>query len=180
MPPAGAGANAFEGGDLEQIDTLGRRLLRDPDVHGAGGVADQFSDHPMQPRNPHGESCPPHWPFTAGAGNPQQLQTWIAGPNTAGDALVILSNLGPDEHARDPRRATFHTACTGTHHLSITFAELGLADAAAQYEVTVVWDGRAAAAAPSSPPLPGVSAAREVSVALGPWESVMYKLVRAK
>ena len=100
----GAGANLLEGGDLAQADALGRKLLHDPAVHGVSGVADQFGGHPMQPRNPHAASCPPHWPFNPGAGNPQQLQAWIAGPSaaTGGDALVILSNLGQFAAAKEP------------------------------------------------------------------------------
>jgi hypothetical protein len=177
----GAGANLFEGGDLTQIDALGRKLLSDPAMHGAGGIAAQFSDHPMQPRNPHALSCQTHWPFVAGAGNPQQLQAWIAGPNAAGDALVIVSNLGPDKHPHDPRKGTFRTKCNGSHTLSISFAELGLADEV-QYEVSVVWDGRAVALAPSGAnglDGAGDTMAGEVSAELGPWESVMFKLARA-
>ena len=164
----GAGANLFEGGDLTQTDALGRKLLSDPAVHGAGGIANQFGDHPMQPRNPHAPSCQPHWPFVAGAGNPQQLQAWVAGPNSAGDALVIVSNLGPDEH---PLKGTFRTECSGSHALSISFAELGLGDEA-QYTVSVVWDGRAAALAPGGAgerlPSAGELTAGEVSAELGP------------
>jgi alpha-galactosidase len=201
----GAGANLYEGGDLTQVDALGRKLLwADPAVHGgAGGIAEQFAEHPMQPRNPHSESCPPHWPFVAGAGNPQQLQAWIAGPNAAGDALVIVSNLGADEDEADEGLTegrsnkeeegggTFRTKCAGSHKLSISFVELGLA-AEAQYEMAIVWDGRAGAAAMrvsadselsgANEHLSGVvtkSTIGEVSVELGPWESVMYKLTRA-
>jgi alpha-galactosidase len=170
----GAGANLFEGGDLTQVDALGRTLLSDPAVHGSGGITDQFADHPMQPRNPHvaGNTCKPHWAFVAGGGQPQQLQAWIAGPNAVGDSLVIVSNLGPDE--RPIKGGTFQTECKGSHTLSISFAELGLPAASAGYNVSVVWDGR---------DMDGVLVAREVAstevtAKLGPWESVMYKLTR--
>lgn len=167
----GAGANLFEGGDLSQVDALGRKLLSDPAVHGAGGITDQFADHPMQPRNPHGQTCKPHWAFVAGGGQPQQLQAWIAGPNTRGDALVIVSNLGPDEH---PFRGTFRTECIGRQNVSISFVELGLA-ATAEYHVSVVWDGRADVPASEQ----RVAGSQQVVAQLGPWESVMYKLTRA-
>ena len=110
----GAGANLFEGGDLTQIDSLGQKLLRDPFVYGKGGILDQFGDHPMQPRNPPSVGCQPHWPGQAGGTNPQQLQAWIAGPNLAGNVLVIISNLGPDEQPRTgPNTSgTFYTSCT--------------------------------------------------------------------
>ena len=157
----------------------------------------------MQPRNPRSETCHPHWPFVAGAGNPQQLQAWIAGPNAAGDALVIVSNLGPDEGEGRGKGGTFRTKCTGSHKLSISLAELGLA-ADARYETSVVWDGRAAAGKAAAVekaaagkaavalrvhvaelggagdlPGTGKSTAGEVSEELGPWESVMYILTRA-
>ena len=93
---------------------------------------------------------------------------------------------GPDEHHR-----TFRTECTGGQHVSITFTELGLPDTA-QYEVTVVWDGRASHAATGGLSLShrphgrragagagaGAGVGRALSAELGPWESVMYKLIK--
>jgi alpha-galactosidase len=143
----GAGANLLEGGDLLQVDSLGEKLLYDPLVYGPGGIVEQFAAHPMQPRNPRppttGSGCEPHWPWSAGGGSPQQLQAWISGPNVVGDALVVLSNLGPDERPRTgPHKSgTFLTQCQGAQSVRVSFEELGLL-ANQSYHVDIVWDGR--------------------------------------
>ena len=176
----GAGANLLEGGDLTQMDELGEKLLYDPRVHGAGGIVDRFGEHPMQPRNPKQPlNCPSHWPWRVGGANPQQLQAWIAGPNAAGDALVILSNFGPDEYPRTGPGAsgTFMTRCAGNLRVQISYQELGLAvgnSSYATYDVSVVWDGR------QTHRTSGVEAHGTEGLAeeLGPWESIMYALTR--
>ena len=172
----GAGANIFEGGDLAQMDNLGEQLLYDPRIYAAGGIVDRFSMHPMQPRNPKPPvGCPSHWPWRAGGGSPQQLQAWIAGPNAVGDALVILSNLGPDEHPRTGpgKTGTFMTQCVGTLRLQISFRELGLEVGNSSYRVSVVWDGRQhRRQATTAQSLDSEALVQE----LGPWESIMYTL----
>ena len=172
----GAGANIFEGGDLAQMDNLGEQLLYDPRIYATGGVVERFNMHPMQPRNPKpAVGCPSHWPWRAGGGNPQQLQAWIAGPNTVGDALVILSNLGPDEHPRTGpgKTGTFMTQCMGTLRLQISFRELGLEVGNSSYHVSIVWDGRRQRRqAITAQPLDSEALVQE----LGPWESIMYTL----
>ncbi len=184
----GAGANLFEGGDLTQMDKLGEKLLYDSRVYGEGGILDQFSKHPMQPRNPQPpRDCPSRWPWRAGGGNPQQLQAWIAGPNAAGDALVILSNLGPDEHPRTGpgTTGTFMTQCAGNLRLQISYRELGLPGNSSSYNASIVWDGRDLGLGhnwrpdrqrqtASAQALGGEGLAEE----LGPWESILYKVTK--
>ena len=50
------------------------------------------------------------------------------GPNTVGDALVVLSNLGPDERPRTGKNTsgTFLTECSGRQPVQISLRELGL------------------------------------------------------
>eukprot|EP00037_Helgoeca_nana_P000273 m.20943 g.20943 ORF g.20943 m.20943 type:complete len:598 (+) comp10342_c0_seq1:35-1828(+) len=180
-----AGANLLEGGDLTQIDPLGRQLLFDPALR---AVAAQFNDHPMQPRNPRSEPwCQPPWPWTAGGTNPQQLQTWIVGPNARGDALVLLANLGPDEHPRTgpSKSGTFRTECNGTRRVLISLTELGL-PVRSIYSTAVVWDGRngtwrvrtANGRREQHRVLGDTQAAPELAADLAPWESILYKLTR--
>lgn len=177
----GAGANLLEGGDLTQIDTLGNFLLTDPAVHGFGGIAALFSNHPMQPRNPHAEPyCAPSWPWTAGGSSPTQLQAWIAGPvPTTGDSLVILTNLGPDLKPRTGpgKSGTFLTQCAGIHTVHISFAELGL-PAQAHYSASIVWDGRKGGKNHSVHDV-AKGSEQELSALLGPFESVMFKMTKA-
>ena len=157
-----------------------------------GGVSEHFSNHPMQPRNPHtGPWCEPPWKWTAGAGRPQQLQVWIAGPNTAGGALVILTNVGPDEHphTRPEKSGTFLTTWTGiacrwnfNQLIQWCIEALGtlFSNKTIRVWLTVVnlivshsmSDGRAARP-PAAPLPPG-----KLSAELGPWESVMYAFAK--
>jgi len=159
----GAGANFLEGGDLTSMDALGEKLLHDSVVHGAGGIVEQFGNYLMQPRNPHAEPwCEPRWPFTVGGSQPQQLQAWISGPNAEGGALVILTNLGPDEGA-----GAFSTLCIGKRRIHISLKDLGLT--ANVYNVHEVWgEGKGH--------IQTGDTSTEVSAELDVWESAMFHL----
>ncbi|KAI1410421.1 hypothetical protein F5Y13DRAFT_74030 [Hypoxylon sp. FL1857] len=82
-----AGANLMNGCDMTKVNDLSKKLLTDPEVL---DVAAFTADYPMVPQNP-SNNTEPGWP------NAFQLQAWIAGPNDAGTAVVVLSNLGLDE-----------------------------------------------------------------------------------
>ena len=96
------------------------------------------------------------------------------GPNTAGDALVALSNLGPDERPRTGpnKTGTFLTECSGRQPVQISFHELGLREADSYFS-SVVWDGRA-----QHKPAAWLGVEAGLSAELGPWESVMYTLTK--
>ncbi|KAI1374351.1 glycoside hydrolase [Hypoxylon crocopeplum] len=83
----GAGANLINGCNMTEVDDLGKKLLTDPEVL---DVAAFTANYPMVPKNPSNTKEP-------GGPNASQLQAWIAGPNDTGTAIVVLSNLGPDE-----------------------------------------------------------------------------------
>ena len=97
-----------------------------------------------------------------------------AGPNTDGGALVVLSNLGPDERPRTGPNSTgsFLTECSGRQRVQISFHELGL-PAADSYRSSVVWDGRT-----QHKPATWLGVEAGLSAELGPWESVMYTLTK--
>ena len=96
------------------------------------------------------------------------------GPNTDGGALVVLSNLGPDERPRTGPNSTgsFLTECSGRQRVQISFHELGL-PAADSYRSSVVWDGRT-----QHKPAARLGVEAGLSAELGPWESVMYTLTK--
>ena len=96
------------------------------------------------------------------------------GPNTAGDALVVLSNLGPDERPRTGKNTsgTFLTECSGRQPVQISLRELGLRETVF-YHTSVVWDGRT-----QHKPAAWLGGEAGLSAELGPWESVMYTLTK--
>ena len=96
------------------------------------------------------------------------------GPNTAGDALVVLSNLGPDERPRTGpnKTGTFLTECSGRQPVQISLHELGLRETIS-YHTSVVWDGRT-----QHKPAAWLGVEAGLSAELGPWESVMYTLTK--
>ncbi|KAJ7625904.1 family 27 glycoside hydrolase [Roridomyces roridus] len=103
----GAGANLILGSDLTKVDALGRMLTTHPEVLDAAGFT---ANWPMVPK--------------LNSGAPSQLQAWIAGPNSAGtgaEAVVVLSNLGPDLG-----QGAFGTQLNGTQGVGATLAQLGI------------------------------------------------------
>ncbi|KAI1357498.1 glycoside hydrolase [Xylaria arbuscula] len=79
----GAAANLIIGSDLTDLDDFGLNLLTNA---AALEVADFTEDFPIQPQNP-----------GTGAQSAQQLQAWIAGPSSTGEAVVIITNYSPNE-----------------------------------------------------------------------------------
>ena len=120
----GAGANLITGSDLTHLDSLGTELLFNSE---AMDVAEFTSEYPMQPRNP---SC---W-GTAGANAARQCQAWIAGPSPNGTAVVVLTNLGPDQG-----QGGFNTNWGGVHNVSISLTDLGIGGNS--WTVRRVWGG---------------------------------------
>ncbi|KAI1087133.1 glycoside hydrolase [Rostrohypoxylon terebratum] len=59
-----------------------------------------------------------------GGPNASQLQAWIAGPNDAGTAVVVLSNLGPDECWDN--ECSYNTKTTGDQLVNVTLSDLGI------------------------------------------------------
>lgn len=84
-------------------------------------VANFTARYPMQPRNP-----------GTGKNWSQQLQAWIAGPDDAGDAVVVLANYGPDQGA-----GGFNTSLEGTQNVTASWADLGISSL---YHVRNVWE----------------------------------------
>lgn len=117
-----AGANLITGADLSRIDKLGLELMTNKD---ALAVADFTARYPAQPRNPQ-----------TGGQAAKQLQAWIAGPSSAGQAAVVLANYGPDQG-----NGGFGTKTAGKQKVSATWADLGL-DANKKYTVKNVWTGK--------------------------------------
>lgn len=103
----GAGANLIIGSDLTNLDDFGLNLLTNANAMAA---ADFTAQHPMQPRNP-------------GTGNnsSEQLQAWIAGPDTSGTAIVVIVNYGPDQG-----QGGFGTSLSGTHTVNVSWDDLGI------------------------------------------------------
>lgn len=120
----GAGANLITGSDLTHQDSLGTELLFNSE---AMGVAAFTSQYPMQPRNPSG------W-GTAGGNAARQCQAWIAGPSPNGTAVVVLTNLGPDQG-----QGGFNTHWGGKHNVSISLTDLGIGGSS--WTVRRVWGG---------------------------------------
>ena len=103
----GAGANLITGSDMTKIDELGARLLTNEN---AMRIAEFTARYPMQPRNP-----------KTGRNDSKQLQAWIAGPDAAANAVVVLANYGPDEG-----QGGFGTRTEGKRLVKVTFADLGI------------------------------------------------------
>ncbi|KAF2181619.1 glycoside hydrolase family 27 protein [Zopfia rhizophila CBS 207.26] len=115
----GAATNLISGFDMTKLGTLGIRLLSDP---GATSVAQFTAKFPMQPRNP-----------GTGQNDSKQLQTWIAGPDNNGAAVVVLTNYGPDRG-----QGGFNTNLPGVQSVSATWEDLGINGT---YAVRNVWAG---------------------------------------
>jgi alpha-galactosidase len=118
----GASANLILGSDMTNLDTLGRQLITS--THSVG-AADFCSNYPMQPRNP-----------GTGSNQAMQLQAWVAGPDAAGQAYVLLTNLGTNQG-----RGGYDSVASGTQTVSATLADLGLPGS--RYTARDVWSGNA-------------------------------------
>lgn len=102
----GAAANLILGGDLTQIDDLGRKLITSKESIAA---ANFFAQYPMQPRNP-----------GTGDNVAKQLQAWIGGPSDR-DAYVLIANYGPDEG-----QGGFSTQVAGIQNVTVSLSDLGV------------------------------------------------------
>ncbi|WYZ42736.1 hypothetical protein EsH8_VI_000435 [Colletotrichum jinshuiense] len=144
----GAAANLILGSDMTNLDDLGRKLLTSSDSIRA---ADFCGKWPMQPRNP-----------GTGSNQAVQLQAWISGPSTIGQAYVLLTNLGPNLG-----RGGFVDVGAGAQNLSITLEDLGLTGS--KYLVRDVWSGNSTT----------VAAGGSLSAILGEGESQFLRLTYA-
>ncbi|KFY33461.1 hypothetical protein V494_07602 [Pseudogymnoascus sp. VKM F-4513 (FW-928)] len=144
----GAAANLIIGSDMTNLDGLGRKLLTSTTALQA---ADFCGKLPMQPRNP-----------GTGSNQAKQLQAWVAGPSTIGQAYVLLTNLGPDLG-----RGGYATVATGAQTVSITLSDLGLTGS--KYLVRDVWSGNSTT----------VAAGGSLSAVLGEGESQFLRLTFA-
>ncbi|CRG91690.1 Alpha-galactosidase 3 [Talaromyces islandicus] len=159
----GAGANLITGSNLSQIDTLGQELLYDSELM---SVANFTTQYPMQPKNPLGADSP-------GAQAAQQLQAWIAGPDSNNaNAVVVLANYGPDQG-----NGGFGSILDGTQLVNVTLSLLGIADGqpngAAGWNVRRVLGGGGA----GGPDHSDIGVATSFLASnLGPGESVLYYL----
>ncbi|KAI1806236.1 glycoside hydrolase family 27 protein [Daldinia bambusicola] len=142
----GAGANLIVGSDLTSLDGLGLNLLTNPN---AIAIADFTAHHPMQPRNP-----------GTGLSSAQQLQAWIAGPDTSGVAVVVIANYGPDEG-----QGGFGTSLSGVQTISVSWDDLGISGTFDMYDI---WADKDLGTESSS-----------LTVQLGEGQSVLYKLARS-
>lgn len=143
----GAAANLIHGGDMTNIDDLGMKLATDSD---AFAVADFSAKYPMQPRNP-----------GSGGTEAMQLQAWIGGPSSDGEAVVILANYGP----AGPQ-AGFNTSITGVQTVKASMEDLGIDGSS--WAVFNVWDKTNSSVANGGP----------LSADLDEGESVLLKLTR--
>ncbi|KAF9071295.1 family 27 glycoside hydrolase [Rhodocollybia butyracea] len=116
----GAASNLILGSDLTNIDATGMSIITNAE---AISVADFAAKNPMRPRNPE-----------TGLSDAQQLQAWIGGPNSTGNAFVILANYGPDQGS-----GGFGTSLTGVQNVSVTWADLGING---NFSVRDVWRGQ--------------------------------------
>ncbi|KAI1324471.1 glycoside hydrolase [Xylariaceae sp. FL0255] len=128
---------------FDQPGRFGLNLLTNT---AALAVADFTASFPMQPRNP-----------GTGAQSAQQLQAWIAGPSSAGEAAVVIANYGPDEG-----QGGFGTSLTGTQTITVTWEDLGISGS---FDVLDVWAGEDLG-----------SEDTELQVQLGEGQSVLYHL----
>ncbi|RFU33041.1 hypothetical protein B7463_g3274, partial [Scytalidium lignicola] len=162
----GAGANLITGSDLSQLDSLGEELLYNPE---ALSIAAFTANYPMQPKNPFGTTQP-------GSQASEQLQAWIAGPDSNNEnAVVVLSNYGPDQG-----QGGFGTSLQGTQTVNISLSLLGIADGqpngAAGWDVRRVWGGGGQGGSDHT----DIGATSTyLSTNLGPGESALYNLTRA-
>jgi alpha-galactosidase len=115
----GAASNLITGNDLTNLDDTGKSILTDPE---ALAVADFAAQFPMRPRNP-----------GTGAGDAQQLQAWIGGPDDTGKVFVILANYGPDQG-----QSGFNTTLTGVQNVTVSQSDLGISG---NFTVRDVWMG---------------------------------------
>ncbi|KAI0004379.1 glycoside hydrolase [Xylariaceae sp. FL0662B] len=110
----GAGANLISGSDMTKVDDLGKKLLTDPEVLEAAAFT---ANYPIVPRNPSNTANP-------GSSGPSQLQAWISGPDGSGTAIVVLSNLGPDQCWDN--ECSYNTQTAGDQLLTVTLKDLGI------------------------------------------------------
>lgn len=163
----GAGANLITGSDLTEIDTLGEELLYDSELL---SVAEFTANYPMQPKNPYGTSLP-------GSQASEQLQTWIAGPNSGNqNAVVVLANYGPDQG-----QGGFGTSLQGVQFVNISLSLLGIAPgqpngSSGGWSVRRVLGGGGSGGADHTDL--GVSTSY-IASNLGPGESALYYLTAA-
>ncbi|KAF5003569.1 hypothetical protein FDECE_9883 [Fusarium decemcellulare] len=144
----GAAANLIVGSDMTNLDDLGRKLL----TSSASRLAVDFcSKLPMQPRNP-----------GTGSNQAAQLQAWIAGPSSSGQAYVLLTNLGPNQG-----RGGYVDVGPGEQNVSITLEDLGLTGS--KYLARDVWSGNSTT----------VTAGGSLSAILGEGESQFLRLTFA-
>ncbi|KAI1245412.1 hypothetical protein MGN70_012302 [Eutypa lata] len=139
----GAAANLIIGSDLTNLDDFGLNLLTNAD---ALAVADFTAGFPIQPRNP-----------GTGGQSAQQLQAWIAGPDSTGEAVVVVANYGPDEG-----QGGFGTTLSGTQTVMVTWGDLGIDGS---FDIFDVWAGEDLGAEDT-----------ELEVQLGEGQSVLYRL----
>ncbi|KAI0109198.1 glycoside hydrolase [Nemania sp. FL0031] len=142
----GAAANLIIGSDLTNLDDFGLNLLTNS---AALAAADFTASFPMQPRNP-----------GTGAQSAQQLQAWIAGPDSTGEAVVVIVNYGPDEG-----QGGFGTSLTGPQTVTVTWEDLRIQGS---FNVFDVWAGEDLG-----------SQGAELGVQLGEGQSVLYHLNRS-
>lgn len=116
----GAGANLILGNDMTTLDDFGKSLLTNTQ---ALQVADFTAQFPMQPRNP-----------GSGGQNAAQLQAWIAGPSPSGEAVAVLTNLGPDNG-----QGGFNTQTSGVQTVTATWGDLGISG---QFNVQDIWNNK--------------------------------------
>lgn len=116
----GAGANLILGNDMTTLDDFGKSLLTNTQ---ALQVADFTAQFPMQPRNP-----------GSGGQNAAQLQAWIAGPSPSGEAVVVLTNLGPDNG-----QGGFNTQTSGVQTVTATWGDLGISGS---FNVQDIWNNK--------------------------------------
>jgi len=116
----------------------------------------------MQPRNPDGTRDP-------GGPAASQTQAWVAGPDENGTAVVVLSNLGPDEGS-----GGFGTGDTDVKLVNIALNRLGLGGSG--WNVRRVLGGGGSGGEDHSDL--GV-ATEKLESWLGPGESVLYRLTKA-
>ncbi|KAF9071313.1 hypothetical protein BDP27DRAFT_1419111 [Rhodocollybia butyracea] len=90
--------------------TTGMAIPTNSEAH---SVADFATQNPMRPRNP-----------GTGLGDAQQLQAWIGGPNSTGNAFVILVNYG--------------TSIAGVQNVTVFWSDLGISGS---FGVRDVWQG---------------------------------------
>jgi alpha-galactosidase len=162
----GAGANLITGSDLTRLDSLGKELLYDPEVL---AIANFTANYPMQPKNPLGANQP-------GSQTSEQIQAWIAGPDTNNqNAVVVLANYGPDQGY-----GGFGTSVQGVQAVNISLSLLGIADGqpngAAGWNVRRVLGG-GGSAGPDHVDQGVVSS--YIAASLGPGESALYRLTAA-